>query len=103
MNPNKKVLKLMNSLGSNTSKSRPVYLYFYFPTEKAANLFAQKLTGMSFDVQVSLSGAGRDWLCLANRHMSPDLDLLNGLCKLLTPLAEKLEGNYDGWETEMIF
>ncbi len=103
MNPDKKVLDLLNSMGSNTSKVRPVYFYFYFPNEKVAKTFALRLQGMNFNVKVRRSGMGKDWLCLADREMAPDLDLLEGLRKLLTSLAENLHGNYDGWETEMIF
>ena len=103
MNPDKKVLALMKSMGSETSIARPIYFYFYFPDEKAAETFSLRLKGMGFNTQVNFSGMGKDWLCLADREMTPELDILDGLRKLLTPLAENLGGNYDGWETEMIF
>ncbi len=103
MKADKKVIELMNSLGSDVSKSRPVRFYFYFEEVDAANIFAQRLEGMQFQVEISTSAIGNNWLCLAERNMMPDTDILEGLRNLLTPLAENLDGNFDGWETEILF
>ena len=103
MNPDKKVIELMTSMGADISKSRPVYFYFYFPEEETALLFARRLRSMHFETKVNppVKKDG-DWLCLGSRDMVPDLEILDGLRRLLTPMAESLFGNYDGWETEML-
>lgn len=102
MNPDRKVVELMKTMGSDVSKSRPVWFYFYFPDEDRAQTFARRLKGMQFKVETGPAATGDKWLCLAERNMVPDVDILEGLRKLLLPLANNLGGEYDGWETEMI-
>lgn len=103
MNPDKKVIDLMNSLGSKVTESRPVHFYFYFPTEMTAQTFAKRLKGMQFSTEIISPMNDEHWLCLAERTMIPNSDILEGLRKLLSPLSENLGGYYDGWETEMLF
>lgn len=102
MNPDRKVLELMHSMGKDTSKARPVTFYFYLPDQETAEIMGRKLRSMHFETDISESAGREDWLVLAHRVMVPEIEILEGLRKLFTPLVENLGGMYDGWETELL-
>ena len=102
MNPDKRVFELMENLGGDTHTIRPVNFYFYFDDKNGANIFSERLKSMHFQIVVSQSSYDHKWLCLATRSMQPDSDLIEGLRPLFNNMCAKLNGDYDGWETELI-
>ena len=54
---------------------------------------------LGFEVECSQSSDEKNWLCLASNHLIPTDSILTSLRKKLEHLAEKFDGNYDGWET----
>jgi len=72
--------------------------YLYFPKKAKAEEAGRHLRERGFEVEV-LRGAGRtSWLALA-KHKGPEsADQMERLRDDLESLAEKLDGEYDGWE-----
>ncbi|MBO6794806.1 MAG: ribonuclease E inhibitor RraB [Balneolaceae bacterium] len=102
MNPDKRVFELMKQYGGDNSTSRPVHFYFYFPEEESAIEMGERLKNMNFEIEVSPAALGDKWLCFATRTMVPDSDIIEGLRAVFTNMCIKLDGEYDGWETELI-
>jgi len=51
---------------------------------------------------VKILHIGRQWLCLASKVMSPRFGTLAGMRRVLEDIADRLDGEYDGWETTIM-
>jgi hypothetical protein len=103
-NPDEAVLNLMLELNVVQSGRRPVYFYLYFPSEQKAKIAEKELMDSGFSVECTGPFEDEtDWLCLAEKNMLPALKELTPVRRKLEKLALKLNGKYDGWETEMLF
>jgi len=99
--PDGAVLSLLHRIGSDVSKPRLANFYFYFRSRSNAELAGAELTASGFSVVVDKSAGGYKWLCLASKTMVPQARDLYTLRRRFSDLAEKLDGEYDGWETEV--
>ena len=102
-NPDKKALEIIRQQNIDISDKRIVYFYLYFPTLENAKLAESELNQLEFTVQNSLSAGGNEWLCLAEKELIPDSKILGSLRRKLGNIAQKYNGMYDGWETEIDF
>jgi len=102
LNPDARVLNLMNKFNDVPFVIRPVNFYLYFPDQEKARKAEKELINLGFlvDCIEPLEG-GTDWLCLAEKSMRPFLKELTPIRNKLENLAQRLSGKYDGWETEM--
>jgi hypothetical protein len=94
------VLTGLKNAGIDTSKSIPLSFYLYLPNRKAAGACAPILVkeGMEVEVERSASDDGK-WLCLCHQTMTPQKKDLERIGQTMLNLAQKFEGQLDGWET----
>ena len=78
------------------------YLYFHSRSNAAsAASAASELITAGFSVLVDKSANDRDWLCLASKKIIPEATELALLRRKFSGLAERLGGEFDGWESEV--
>lgn len=76
--------------------------YLYLPTEAAARQAGQGLTKSDYRVEIRQAATGTNWLCLAKTTLTPDTAPLVEIGTLVTELAKEFQGDFDGWESEVI-
>ena len=89
-------------MDSQPDRKRPVTFYFYFPSNKNAELAGKVLKREGFDVEIDTSLKPGEWSCIAYKSMVPEYVEIHDLRNWLEQIAQDLDGNYDGWETEII-
>ncbi len=99
--PDSAVINLMNKYNADLTKTRQIQFYLYFPTETNAFIAKCELIASGFSVEMDKSASDSQWLCLASKEMVADDKELTKLRRYFIKLARNLNGNYDGWETEM--
>ncbi len=100
--PDGQVLIQLKKAGSNLSEPHEIEFFLYFPSEQAANQAAAKIKTKGFNVDVSLSAEGSDWLCYTTKKMIPDLQNFQNIRTYFNKLADSFGGEYDGWGTEIV-
>lgn len=95
--PDQQVLDQLKDAGSNLNKPHPIEFFLYFPTEELANRAASEVKGEGFNVKVELGADNSSWLCLATKQMIPENVELVRLRKRFDEIAQKFQGEYDGW------
>lgn len=98
----KHVLTVLLREGSDMTKLHPIFFFLYFPIEENAKLAANVLKRDGFDVEVTLPSTSNRWLCLAGKEMLPLHGELVELRQWFNSIASELDGEYDGWETQII-
>ncbi len=98
----KKVIENLEMLGSDMERDHPVEFFLYFPDEQKANIVAAELMNLQFEVSVSYAEIKDEWLCFAIKKIKPSTERMVELSNYLRELAEKNDGNYDGWGTPVI-
>lgn len=96
------VLDQLKKGGSNLSKAHKIDFYLYFPSEENAMAASETLRKEGLSVEVRTAAIGSDWLCLGRKEMLPKHSELARLRQVFHGLAKKLNGEYDGWETEVV-
>lgn len=97
--PDNAVLTQLSHAGSDLSKPHVVDFFVYFPTREAAEMAALEL-GPDYVCEIC-EGTGQ-WLCLANAIFVPTLAGLISRRQLLTTIAKKYGGEYDGWGAAIV-
>lgn len=72
--------------------------YLYFPESGKAHEIGARLQSEGFEVEVSHSAYGDNWLVLALSEMPDAEEEMLRQRKALTAIAEDAGGEYDGWE-----
>jgi hypothetical protein len=70
--------------------------YLYFAKREDAEKAAEWLRERDFSVEIKLAPDGESWLTLA-KHSPPEGSEMEALRDELEALANKLQGEYDGW------
>src|SRR6185436_19394944 len=96
------VLAQLRREGSDTSKPHRFNFYLYLPTEAAARQAGQRLAKSDYLVEIRQAATDTNWLCLAKRTLTPDTAPLAGIGTLFRKLAEEFQGDFDGWESDVI-
>jgi hypothetical protein len=99
--PDEQVLLELRKAGSDLSKPHKIEFFLYFPTQSVALQAATRIRGQGFDVEVKQAAKGDDWLCFATKTMVPDLVALEKIRRDFDRIASSLNGDYDGWGTEI--
>ncbi len=99
-----KVLSELRAHNDDETKARDVDHWSYFPDEKTAKLFADRLGNAGYTVKGILPPDGEitEW-CVRSLHNGTML--LNDITHHTlahSRFAEELGGNYDGWETIIV-
>ncbi len=99
--PDESVLVQLKKAGSDLSKPHNIEFFLYFPTQGVAAQAASKIRDEGFQVKVQKAAKGDDWLCSATKKMIPELHALQKIRQDFGSLAISLNGQYDGWGTEV--
>jgi regulator of RNase E activity RraB len=95
------VLVQLRTAGSDMAKPHKIEFFLYFDSMGAAEQAASRVRDDGFHVQVSQEAQGDDWLCLATKRLVPELSALQKIRSDFESLAASLDGQYDGWGTEV--
>jgi regulator of RNase E activity RraB len=96
------VLVQLRKSGSNLSKPHNIQFFLYFPTRSVAEDASLKVRGAGFEVEVTKAAQGDSWLCFARKTMIPVLTDLQRIRQNFVALADSMNGEYDGWGTEIV-
>ena len=100
IDPDKRVIEILDRLDSNFSKEHTIDFYLYFPSILSAILVAFLVGEIGLEADIEPSAGNRaEWLCLVTIKITPKLDTLHKLHDIFEQIAESLDGKYDGWET----
>jgi len=97
-----KIIEELRRLASDLTKAHSMDFYFYFSGEQIASGVARQLSAAGLDTKVDLGADKKSWLCLTTKRMIPDESALNLLGTSFENLAESYQGEFDGWESEVI-
>jgi len=100
--PDESVLIQLRKVGSKLALPHDIEFFFYFPSQAIGENAAEKIRAMGFEVTVNRASQGDSWLCLATKRMIPDLQALEEIRVAFTALAGAMDGEYDGWGTEVV-
>jgi hypothetical protein len=100
--PDAMALDKMRQLRDDLSTERPIHFYLYFPSRKDAECAGEELLKQGFSIECERSATGSKWLCLATKKMLPDLVELDLSRTALEQVASKRNGEFDGWESQVI-
>lgn len=95
------VLAQLRKSGSNLSKPHNIEFFLYFPTQSLAEKAGLNVRDAGFEVEVRKAGTGDSWLCFATKTMVPALPDLQRIRQNFTALAASVNGEYDGWGTQI--
>jgi len=93
-----RTLERLRSSGSDLSKTHTIQFYLYVPSRQDATAAATTLQASDFDTLVKLGADGKNWLCLAQKSMTPTIENLNEARQAFKALATRYRGKYDGWK-----
>jgi hypothetical protein len=91
-------LEQLRSAGSDLSKTHTIQFYLYVPSRQDATAAATSLQASDFDTVVKQGADGHNWLCLAQKSMTPTIENLTEVRQVFKALATRYRGEYDGWE-----
>ena len=92
------VLDQLRAAGSDLNKPHRIEFYLYLASEADAEAVGRELRPMGYAVAVRPGVNGTNWLCLASRTMLPTIQGLSEARGVLSPLALRYRGAYDGWD-----
>ena len=96
-NPDAAVLDLLKTFDAHPGQERKIDFYLYFSSKRKSKQAMAELECLGLSVE--MIQAEKQWLCLASRVMTPRSNALAGMRRVLEDIADRLDGNYDGWET----
>jgi regulator of RNase E activity RraB len=96
------VLVQLRKSGSDLSKPHQIEFFLYFPTRAVAEKASLDIRDAGFEVEVRAAGQGDSWLCFAKKTMIPSLANLQGIRQNFMALAGSMNGEYDGWGTQVV-
>jgi len=101
---------VLNRMGVDMAKRRELNFYFGFPDEAAADLAMKVLNTRKFQSKKYANQpplwkrlfVKPDWTVAASREMALDIETVKKITTLFQQIANKYEGNYDGWEANVM-
>src|SRR5438309_305325 len=76
--------------------------YLYVPTKEVGARVSAELRQHGFQTEDRLGADGVNWLVLARHEVVPTPELLTTTRKQMETLAANVDGEYDGWEAEVL-
>jgi regulator of RNase E activity RraB len=101
---NRKVVEMLENKGDTLKKPRDVWHWIYFRSEGDREKFRDAVRPLEYRVQSMSHNEKSDFpfgLCIVRFQSVKPTDLDNTVIELLR-LAKSHNGDYDGWETEVI-
>jgi hypothetical protein len=93
------LVHFLESKGDDLAASRPVEHFVVFLSKVAAERFMKEAVRHEFEVRLEGNGP---ITVVATREDPVDFESIHEVTTLLANLAEKEEGEYDGWETRVV-
>ena len=100
--PDQLVLVQLRKSGSALSKPHKIEFFLYFPSQSFAEKASLEIRDSGFDVEVKRAAQGDSWLCFATKTMVPALPDLQKIRQTFMALAGSMDGEYDGWGTQVV-
>jgi hypothetical protein len=100
--PDEAVLKSLAEVGSDASKLHLVEFFLYFAREADATSAGAEIAKKGFQVKLAEAADHSTWRVVAAKTLFPELSALQEIRVDFTALASSLNGEYDGWETEVV-
>lgn len=76
--------------------------YLYFPRRDGAVASAERLQSLGFRAETRIGADGVNWLVLARHDVVPTEESIASVRKTMDELARQHDGEYDGWEAEVV-
>jgi len=102
LGPDEHAVQQLKKFNLNFDKPQVVEFFFYFTTKALAQKAGEEIICEGCDVTIKLGAMKDSWLCLATKEIVPSPDELERLRKVFEAIAEKYNGEYDGWGTGFI-
>jgi regulator of RNase E activity RraB len=100
-----KILEQLVESGADLAKARHVIHYLYFASKADAETAADELRRDIYTAKVGNSAAEANsefpWVLIAERMGVVDEKTTDDERTLMTDIAERYSGDYDGWEASM--
>ena len=96
------VLVQLRKSGSNFLKPHNIEFFLYFPTQSVAENASLNVRDAGFEVEVRKAAQSDSWLCFARKTMIPALTDLQRIRQNFVTLADSMNGEYDGWGTQVV-
>jgi regulator of RNase E activity RraB len=96
------VLVQLRKAGSDLTKPHHIEFFLYFPTQPVADQAALTIRKAGFEVEARNAAQGDHWLCFATKTMVPELSDLQKIRGDFVRLAASMNGEYDGWGTQVV-
>jgi len=100
-NIDKAVVDNITTHGGDLEKARYVDFFLYFKNEYDATCVEIELINLGFKTEVNQNSYDNKWGCYAHKKMIVTTERLIDIGDWLEALAEKYNGIYDGWGTEI--
>lgn len=101
LSSDEQVLGQLREAGSNLSKPHEINYWLYFPDEKAARAAAGALKAKGFS-GLSVEEGKKEWRLKAIKVMVPTSKAVAETTALMESIAASNQGDYDGWETQVV-
>lgn len=100
---NNRLLQLLEEQGDQPYVPRKITYYLYFETPADRTAAVQEVKNSDFEVELSdeTEGANPYKLTLA-KDSKADEETIYLITEMLVQLAQKYNGTYDGWETQVV-
>ena len=96
------VLDRLRAAGSDLRMPHMIVHYLYFPSAPLATQAAGQASQLGCSAKVDVAADLKSWLCLVTVRMVPSLTAISQLREKLEWVAADNEGEYDGWEAEVL-
>ncbi|RIX50264.1 DUF695 domain-containing protein [Paenibacillus nanensis] len=98
---NRQLVDKLTELGDDLRKPRPVNHWIYFSSEESCRLFMKKVQKEGFQIEEQNRQQDRYSLRISRKD-EVQLHAINEVTDFLVHAAQECNGDYDGWETQVI-
>jgi len=102
LRPDEFAVQQLKKFNLSFDKPQVVEFYFYFSTEALAQKAGEEIMREGCAITIRLGVMNDAWCCLATKEIVPSPEELERLRKRFEAIAEKYNGEYDGWGTGFI-
>lgn len=96
---NKEIFGFIKHLDYDPKRSRPVTFWFYSDHESNIYRFAAHMKSNGYRILCCEKCDTQRYICIAEIAISTEAGLLDKLCIDMQLLAERMDVEFDGWET----
>ena len=104
------VLGRLEELGSDLTKPHKVDFFMYFPSEEGAESAAREIEKQGYTVKLLRMMPSwwkrffdkPIWSCRATKTFVPDKETILETSASFDEIAQRFDGEYDGWGTELV-